>query len=324
MGAIAVQLKPHQGRAAPGDWLDAALAPWTETFATAPGGSLLSITLDLPDALFDQGRDGRADRLWIAPNDTLLGVGAVAGFGDIGAERWRAASRRWLRLGEPSRAPIAFLTAPPAPLGGAARLSLPEVLLRRREGRCSLTLTGFRDSRPAAALARQWGERFCALTAPASQAAQSGVERQEDAPDRDEWRARVRAATQAIAAGRFAKVVLARKLAVTMRKPIDADFLAREMAQASPDCRIIKLPDEIGCVIAASPELLAVKRGANIVSHALAGTSARFRPPDEDAGPRRACLLRPRSASNMRWWSIQLPATCAKSATRSTMRRRPR
>jgi menaquinone-specific isochorismate synthase len=282
LGAIAVQIKPHQDRAAPGDWLDSALAPWMEAVATAPGGSLLSVTLDLPDALFALARDGRADRLWIAPKDEFFGAGVVAGFGDIGADRWRAACRRWLQFGERSLAPIAFLTAPPAPLGGAARLSLPEVLLRRSEGCCCLTLTGFRDSRPAAALSRQWSERFCALTAPASQAPQAAVERQEDAPDRDEWRARVRRATLAIRAKTFDKVVLARRRVVTLRAPIDADALARRMAQACDGGRVLKMPSHNGCTLAATPELLAVKHGRALVSHALAGTAPRFSAPSDD------------------------------------------
>jgi menaquinone-specific isochorismate synthase len=283
LGAIALRLKPPPGRAAPGDWLDAALAPWIETIAATPGGSLLSLTLDAPEAVFDLAREGCADRLWIAPRQELLGAGAVAGFGDIGAERWRAACRRWQRLGETALAPVAFLTAPPAPMGGAARLSLPEALLRREDGRCCLTLTGFRDSRPAVALARQWSARFRALAAPADKAAPASVERQEDAPDREEWRARVRAATQAIRAGTLDKVVLARKRAVTLRAPIDVDALARRMALACEGGRVLKMPSHNGCTLAATPELLAVKRGRALVSHALAGTAPRFPAPEDDA-----------------------------------------
>ncbi|MCW2285959.1 menaquinone-specific isochorismate synthase [Rhodoblastus acidophilus] len=275
MGIVALRSKPDH-RAAPGDWLDAALSPWMERVAAAPGGSLLSLTLDLPEPLFDLARNGRADRLWIAPGDEILGAGAVAGFGDMSVDRWRAASRRWTRLGDGAR-PLAFFTAPPAPVGGAARLSLPELLLMRRDGgRCALILTGFRDSRPVTALAGQWAERFHALTAPAGKEAHGKVEREEDLPGRDEWRARVRAATQAIRAKKFDKVVLARKRIVTLRAPVDTDALARRMAQNCAEGRVVKLPSHRGCVLAATPELLAVKRGDALVSHALAGTAPRF------------------------------------------------
>nr|WP_246664648.1 isochorismate synthase [Rhodoblastus acidophilus] len=193
----------------------------------------------------------------------------------MSVERWRAASRRWTRLGAGAR-PLAFFTAPPAPIGGAARLSLPELVLRRDASRCSLILTGFHDSRPVTALARQWAERFHLLTAPAGKDAHGRVEREEDLPGRDEWRARVRAATQAIRAKKFDKVVLARKRVVALRAPVDTDALARRMAQNCAEGRVLKLPSHRGSVLAATPELLAVKRGDALVSHALAGTAPRF------------------------------------------------
>ncbi|PPQ30020.1 hypothetical protein CCR94_13735 [Rhodoblastus sphagnicola] len=253
-----------------------------ERIAAAPGGSLLSLSLDLPEALFDLARNGRADRMWIAPTEDFLGAGAVPGFGDIGVDRWRAACRRWVRLGA-GQAPVAFLTAPPAPIGGAARLSVPELLLRRNGGRCVLVLTGFRDFAPAAALARQWGETFRALTAPAAKETQGAIERQEDFPSRDEWRARVRAATKAIKAEKLEKVVLARKRVVMLHAPIDVDALARRMAQGCVEGRVVKFPSHNGCALAATPELLAVKRGRGLVSHALAGTAPRFAAPADDA-----------------------------------------
>jgi menaquinone-specific isochorismate synthase len=282
LGAVAVCQKPPQGLAAPGDWLDAALAVSMEQIAATPGGSLLSLTLDLPEALFDLARNGHAERLWIAPDEEMLGAGAVPGFGDIGVDRWRAACRRWIRLGAPN-APVAFLTAPPAPLAGAPRLSLPEILMRRGAGRCAITLTGFRDFKPATLLVRQWGERFRALTAPAGDEAQGAIERQEDTPNRDEWRARVRAATKAIKAGTFDKVVLTRKRVVTLKAPVDADALARRMARTCAEGRVLKVPSHNGCALAATPELLAVKRGRALVSHALAGTAPRFAAPEDDA-----------------------------------------
>jgi len=280
LGIVALRSKPQN--AAPADWLDAALAAWLEPMAAAAGGSLLSLTLDLPEPLFDLARNGRADRLWIAPGEEFLGAGAVAGFADMSVDRWRAASRRWTRLGANAPAPLAFFTAPPAPQSGAARLSLPELLLRRANGRCALILTGFRDSRPVAELARQWAERFHGLTAPAGKEAHGRVEREDDLPGRDEWRARVRAATQAIRARKFEKVVLARKRVITLRAAIDTDALARRMAQNCADGRVIKLPSHRGCVLAATPELLAVKRGQTLVSHALAGTAPRFADKAED------------------------------------------
>jgi isochorismate synthase len=254
-----------------------------DSIASAPAGSLLSLALDLPQQLFDIAANGRADRLWFGPTEELLGAGVVAGFGDIGAERWRAACRRWICLGASRDVPAAFLTAPSAPRGGAARLNLPEILLRRGGGRCSIVLTAFRDSQPAPALARQWGERLHALTAPAGKNAHGGEHLQsQDFPGRDEWSARVRAATRAIRANKFDKVVLARKRVVALRAPFDADALARRMARTCTDGRVVKLPSPKGSILAATPELLAVKRGDALVSHALAGTAPRFAAPEDD------------------------------------------
>jgi menaquinone-specific isochorismate synthase len=282
--------------AEPCGWLEARIAGFLEKIVAVSPGRLFSLSFDLPRPVFDVAADARGDRSWLAPEDevTFFGGGSVSGFDDLDADQWQAACRRWVRLGESKASPIGFLTAPPAPEQGRTKICLPQILLRRNAGRQSVTLIAFRDSAPVAAIARGWMTQFRAMVAPQNGAAAGGVEQVSRQPDVREWRLRVRGATEAIAAGRFAKVVLARKLAVTMRKPIDADFLAREMAHASPDCRIIKLPDEIGCVIAASPELLAVKRGANIVSHALAGTSARFRSPDEDARATARLLASPK------------------------------
>ncbi len=126
-GAPAWELSPfvrNLKTAAPGDWLDAAVGGWLEKMAAAPGGSLLSLALDLPEPLFDLARNGRADRLWIAPGDEILGAGAVTGFGDMSVERWRAASRRWTRLGA-RRPPAGLLhrAARPARRRGAPQPS---------------------------------------------------------------------------------------------------------------------------------------------------------------------------------------------------------
>ena len=119
----------------------------------------------------------------------------------------------------------------PGPLGRAPRrLSLPEVLLRRSEGRCRLVLTGFRipgGGRAVAPVERTFLRIHRAWRAdPASGGRTAGEARPH------EWRAGVRAATQAIRAERSDKVVLARKRVITLRAPIDVDALARRMAQA--------------------------------------------------------------------------------------------
>jgi menaquinone-specific isochorismate synthase len=262
----------------PCDWLEAAVVESLQQIAAVEPGRLVSLSLELPPQFFDAAKNGRGDRLWHAPNEGahFIGGGAVTGCSEIDAARWQAECRRWVRLGDRGPTPLGFLSAPPAPSNGAARICLPQVLLRRHGDRLSVILSAFRDSTPVAAVARLWAGRFRSMIVHPGASGGGAIERQFSYPDRIEWRKRVHAAVGAIAEERLSKVVLARKLVVSLQREIDADGLALQLAETCPDCRIIKLPHRNGQVLAASPELLAVKRGAEIVSHALAGTAARF------------------------------------------------
>jgi isochorismate synthase len=282
--SVANRLPFRQGSVAdPCGWLAAEISGSLAKIATIKSGRLVSLSLDLPMGIFDVAKNGRGDRAWLAPNADayFFGGGSVVGFEDIGADHWQAECRQWVHLGDQNAAPLAFLTAPPAPQGGPPKICLPEVLLRRSANRQSIILSAFRDSMPVAAIARGWMTQFQSMIAPADDG-ECGIEKKSSLPDLFEWRERVRAATEAIGAARLDKVVLARKLVVLLRREIDVDCSTRKLAQNCPDCRIIKLPHAAGHVLAASPELLAVKRGAQIFSHAVAGTTARSVSPEAD------------------------------------------
>ncbi len=259
-------------------------------------GRLFSLSLDLPPELVDLGKQGRGDRLWLSPQQgvAFFGGGEVAGHADMEPAQWRRENGLWARLSDGAPAPLAFFTAQPPPKGGSIRLSLPEILLRRDGDHQSIVLSALRDDASVEAVARGWMNQFAAMTAPATAETGAGVEKMIHLPEHDEWVRRVRATTAAIAAGRFAKVVLARKLAVTLRRKADADALARKLSHGCPGCHIIKLPHDRGQAIAASPEILAARRGSRLVSHAVAGTAPRGVAPEADRRAAAALLASPK------------------------------
>jgi menaquinone-specific isochorismate synthase len=241
--------------------------------AVAPGRAF-TLLLDLPPGLLDLEREWSGDRLWAAPDERLFlaGAGSVPGLAAMDASAWRGAARTWARLGARG-APLAFVTVPPH--GGEPRLCTPKILLRQAGGRLSLQLNGWRDGDSPPTVARDWMSHFRAMRAPARPCAVRRLVAANAEPDRDLWRARVAAATGAIKAGRFDKVVLARRLDLTFDGPIDTQALARSLLRHDRQGRIFRLPFGAGAIVAASPELLAVKRGDAVVSHALAGTAPR-------------------------------------------------
>lgn len=86
-----------------------------------------------------------------------------------------------------------------------------------------------------------------------------------------EWRDVVTAALSEIAAGAFAKVVLARCIDIEADRPFVVSDLLERLAALYPSCTIFKVEDFLG----ASPELLVRRYGLDVESHPLAGTVAR-------------------------------------------------
>jgi isochorismate synthase len=93
----------------------------------------------------------------------------------------------------------------------------------------------------------------------------------------------VNATLAAIAAGRFDKAVLARRVTAALPRPANLGRIVHELTRRYAECNVFTLPYGVATVLAASPERLAVKRGSSIVSHALAGTARRDGQPQRDA-----------------------------------------
>ena len=314
MGAIAVQIKPHQGRTAPGDWLDGALAPWLEAVATAPGGESLSLTLR-PAGRPVRPRPRRSRRPAVdRAEGRVFQRGGRRGVRRHRRGSRRAACRRWLRQGEPRGRPSPSSPRPRPRWRRRASQPARSAAAPERGPLC-LVLTGFRDSRPAAALSRQWGT-FCGLTAPAGQTRKrrsNGRKRRPTATSGAPACARPR---KAIRAGTFDKVVLARKRVITLRAPIDVDALARRMAQACEGGRVLKMPSHNGHPCRDSGTAGGEAR-ARPRQPCARGNSGRFAAPSDERKPRETCSPRRRKDANTRWWCSPSPGPCARSATTS-------
>jgi menaquinone-specific isochorismate synthase len=101
-----------------------------------------------------------------------------------------------------------------------------------------------------------------------------------------DWCDLVSDATDAIDAGAFEKVVLARAVNVTANRPIVVTDVVRRLHDLYPSCATYSVDGFVG----ASPELLVSRRGNAITSYPLAGTTARVGDPDADAEAARALL----------------------------------
>lgn len=101
-----------------------------------------------------------------------------------------------------------------------------------------------------------------------------------------DWRDLVEDAVAAIDAGAFEKVVIARAVEVSANRPIVIPDVVRRLHDLYPSCTTFSVEGFVG----ATPELLVSRHGTDVVSHPLAGTTARVGDPDADAAAAAALL----------------------------------
>jgi menaquinone-specific isochorismate synthase len=246
----------------------------------AGSAGLVSLALPLPVALLDGAVIG-GDTRWRAPHGELelWAVGTVARYAD--EAHYRRDSAQWRCWGD--AVPLTFFTVPPATEPARPTLWLPQALLRRDGAGFVLTLTARRDGQTPAQMAAAWLDAVRALFAEPAPAGHSRLVAQQITPDADTWCERVEATRAAIRAGRFAKAVLARRLHARLSQPVYVGGVLARLAKMYPGCHVLSLPCGRGQVVAATPEQLAIKRGGELVSHALAGTVRRRNGMQEEA-----------------------------------------
>lgn len=159
-------------------------------------------------------------------------------------------------LGEPGTGPLAV-----GALGfdGRGQLVIPS----RIAGRTAGGLSWVTEVGPADDAAEGWP------ATPLPAAAHS---------DRAAWTAAVEQALDRIGDGRLAKVVLAREVTADLRRPLKVATVLAKLRREQPACFTYAAGNYVG----ASPELLARRRGLDVVSRPMAGTVAQGGTPGDD------------------------------------------
>ncbi|MCW2309053.1 isochorismate synthase [Rhodobium gokarnense] len=262
-------------RADPLARLEHAITAAMDAIAAVPAGHLVSLTVELPNDLPSIHPAG--DCRWLSPDGDCALYAAGEAFRIALAEpaAFEAHRAAWTALGDIDAPPLAFWTMPPALDPALPELWVPRVLLRRADGHTTLTVSLLRGAVPVPVAALRWLEDARSLLGGGTERTLPAIAARIPGSDLADWSDRVRRTTAAIAEGRLAKAVLARKLTVRLAGRADARALADRLATLHPSCATFCLPHGPGHVVAASPERLAVKRGSRVSSAALAGTTRR-------------------------------------------------
>jgi salicylate biosynthesis isochorismate synthase len=167
-----------------------------------------------------------------------------------------------------------------------ALMVLPELTLRRREGRTLLTLAAVAGpGRDADRVLSRLGARAHALSAPALPLADphpGGSSRIASAEPPQRYEEAVAAAVDEIRAGGREKIVLAREVRVTSPAAHDAAAVFGALRAAFPSCFCFCCGSPEGAFLGASPELLVRRNGAGAATVALAGSARRSADPAVD------------------------------------------
>lgn len=203
---------------------------------------------------------------WVHDGEGLVGWGRAASFDVTGAERFAEASRWWdtvrhqavVRddLEAPGSGLVAFGTFDFA-ADGAAHLTVPEVVVGRRDGRAWVSTIGTAlapvpDLHPGDRPQRPGAVTF-------------------DDGDVDAWTDAVGAAVRRIDADELDKVVLARASRAEFERPLDVRWPLSRLARDYPACWTFHVDGFFG----STPEMLVRLDRGLVTSRVLAGTIRR-------------------------------------------------
>ncbi len=110
--------------------------------------------------------------------------------------------------------------------------------------------------------------------------------------DREHGRyvAQVESALDAIEAGKFEKVVIARSVRVDADRPFDLATFLRSLRTLYPSCALVAVHERGDLFVSASPERLVALDGDRVSAAAIAGSAPRGRRPEEEERYGRALL----------------------------------
>ncbi len=169
-------------------------------------------------------------------------------------------------VGLPGTGPVAF-GALGFEVAGATRLVIPSLLYGRSQGTEWVTVVG--EPPPEVPSRAELLARSAAVSRSEPRLAPNVV-----SCEPTDYGAAVDYATQAIAAGRLRKVVLARRLVLEAASSFAPSAVLGRLAAREPSATAFLFSSRAGAFVGASPELLISRRGGLIVSHPLAGTTA--------------------------------------------------
>lgn len=226
---------------------------------------------------------------WSSHELTLVGMGAALEIRGSGVQRFREviADARTITVGAISDDPLVR----PRLLGGAAFapggadsgpwqgfgdawFMLPRWTYVSDGTRAALVLAvDARDAQHASRWHAELAALRSAIGTPFAARPQAPL-LEIDPGDRDAWRDGVRAITDAIERGEYAKIVAARSALVTLAgEARTADMLAELDARQAETVRLVVRPPNAGTLIAATPERLVRRTGATVSCDALAGSA---------------------------------------------------
>lgn len=219
-------------------------------------GALLALLPPTPDGL-----------AWVHGGDGIVGWGRAASYSPDGDDRFDAADGWWAEVVDasvvrdevelPGSGLVAFGSFTFAD-GPGSVLTVPEVVVGRRDGRCWVTTIGL-SLGPSPNLS---------TSTPAAPAGTLFA----DAPGRrDDWAATVEAAVRRIQSGELDKVVLARSVDAAFEEPLDVRSPLARLASAYPSCWTFHVDGFFG----STPEMLVRLQGGLVTSRVLAGTIRR-------------------------------------------------
>lgn len=177
----------------------------------------------------------------------------------------------------------------------AGLLVLPRLLLTRHGNGTMVTFNavvapGDDGVALAGTLCDEFEARSRSTTPRRDESSQARAVSWTETPGRHQWERQVATVTREIRAGRFEKVVLARRLTARATAPFDTASALRQLREAYPAAFIFAFSRGRRTFLGATPELLVRRAGSQVEATSLAGSAPRGQTPAEDAALAAALL----------------------------------
>ena len=203
---------------------------------------------------------------WVRNGEGMVGWGVAASLEISGPERFSRAQRWWAKLcaqasvddtvAMPGTGPVAFASFAFDPEPGISVITVPRVLIGRRNGQSWITVIGSE------------GDPRNELRAVSVPNAPKNVQWTDGSQTAASWEAAVQEAITRINHNELDKVVLARDIFGKVDGELDSRSVLSSLAQAYPTCWTFS----VGGLVGATPELLVRRTGDLVTSRVLAGT----------------------------------------------------